>query len=107
MRRQLLQPVLWLIVVLIVGSVEFLRVVPRIVAVLKFKGVLALATIVVLWRSDGLPLGQLLGSAVGPQGHMIAATGAVVTVTAVLCSGIRSAARRRLWRQLRAWLRFA
>jgi len=105
MRRQLLTPLLWLLVLLVVGTVEFLRAMLRIVAALRFKGVLTLATLVVLWRSDTPLAAEFSVQVVGPLGHMIAVAVALAVAVAVLYHGLRSSMRRRLWRRLRSRMR--
>lgn len=99
--RQLLRPLAWLLVLLVGGTFESLRVSVRILATLGFKGVLAIATLVVLWRSDSLPRLPLPASEVEPLGHTIASTGTAGALAAVAVCGLVSPMRQRLWRQLR------
>jgi hypothetical protein len=99
--RQLLRPLVWLLVLFVGGTLESLRVLVRLFATLGFKGVLMIATLAVLWRSDSLPRLPLPASEVGPLGHTIAYTGVVGVMAAVALCGLLSPMRRRLWRQLR------
>jgi len=107
MRRQLLKPLVWFFVLLAVGTVESLRGALRIVALLRFKGLAALAILVAAWRSNDILAAQLSFDAVRPLGYGIAVWAALLATVFVVCRGLRSRVRRRLWTRLAARLRIA
>ncbi len=101
--RQLVTPVLWCAVVLVAGTIEFLRGCLRLVAI-RPKGVFAVVTLAVLWRSSGLLAEQFPLDRVRPLGYGIGVWGALAVGIAVAECGLRSRLQRRLWRKLaRRW----
>lgn len=101
--RQFVTPVLWSAVVLVAGTIEFLRGCLRLVAI-RPKGVLAVVTLAVLWRSSGLLAEQFPLDQVRPLGYGIGFWGTLGLGTLVAERGLRSRLQRRLWRKLaRRW----
>lgn len=101
--RQLVTPVLWIAVVLVAGTVEFFRGCLRLVA-MRPKGVFAVVTLAVLWRSSGLLAEQFPLDRVRPLGYGIGVWGALGLGILVAECGLRSRLRRRLWARLaRRW----
>ena len=101
--RQLVTPVLWSAVVLVAGTVEFFRGCLRLAA-MRPKGVFAVVTLAVLWRSSGLLAEQFPVDRVRPLGYGIGTWGTLAVGILVAEFGLRSRLRRRLWRKLaRRW----
>jgi hypothetical protein len=107
MRRLLLKPLLWFSVLLAVGTVESLRGALRVVALLRFKGTLAVTILIAAWRSSDLLAAQLPFDAVRPLGYGIASWAGALATALIVIRGLRSRLRRRLWTRLAARLRLA
>jgi hypothetical protein len=100
--RQIANTFLWLALLPVVGTVEVLRMTPRVLSRLGWKGFLMLATLVVLWRTNSQfvigPFTEVTNGVLGPS---VLPWVVLTTAAFVVSRGVRSPMRRRLYRRLR------
>jgi len=100
--RQITNVFFWLVLLPVVGTVEVLRTIPRVLSRLGWKGFLMLATLVVLWRTNSQVItGPFTEATNGVLGPSVLPWLILMAAAFVLSRGVRSPLRRRLYRRFR------